>query len=66
MNVGDLIKSNTRYKDQLMMVVDTRTLRDLFGEFQQIRALSLKTGIQTRWCRAKTWKVISGKNSHCR
>ena len=59
MKVGDLIKSSTRYKDQVMIVTDLRTLSDLFGAFQQIRAVSLNTGVKTRWCNAKTWKVVS-------
>ena len=43
MKVGDLIKSNTRYKGQLMVVIDTRTGNDLFGNFQQIRVVSLNS-----------------------
>ena len=59
MKVGDLIVSETRYQDQVMVVVGTRESTDLFGAFQQIRAVSLNTGIKTRWCNAKTWKVLS-------
>jgi len=59
MKVGDLITSNTRYKDQVMLVTDVRPMSDLFGAFQQIRAVSLNTGVKTRWCNAKTWKVVS-------
>jgi len=57
--VGDLIVSNTRYKGQAMIVIDIRTLSDLFGTFDQVRAVSLHTGVKTRWCRADTWKVVS-------
>ena len=59
MKVGDLITSHNRYKGQVMVVIDVRTLSDLFGAFQQIRAVSLHTGVKTRWCNSKTWKVIS-------
>jgi hypothetical protein len=61
MKVGDLIKSNTRYKGQLMMVIDTRTNNGLFGNFQQIRVVCMNSGIKMRWSRSTTWEVISGK-----
>ena len=61
MKVGDLIKSNTRYKGQLMLVIDTRIRigSDLSGNLQQIRVVSMSSGVKTRWCRATTWEVIS-------
>ena len=51
--------SDLCYQDQVMAVVDTRHSSDLFGAFQQIRAVSLNTAIETRWCNAKIWKVLS-------
>ena len=60
MKVGDLITSNANWERvMVMLVTDVRTLSDLFGTFQQIRAVSLNTGVKTRWCNAKTWKVVS-------
>ena len=59
MKVGDLIKSTFRYKGHIMMVVQTRISSDLFGDYQQIRAISCRQGVKTQWCRASTWTVIS-------
>ena len=59
-NIGDLVRSKTRYKGQIFMVTETIPAKPCnVYPIQKIRLIRVEDGFRTRYSKASTWERLA-------